>query len=133
MRLLYEKVAFKSTSAESLPRWAIGTGQSSCLQFRSGTVARRGRGCIMPFGSASTTLSSLCPTGHVGYIKKQSHRELLQGTHAHFPEPCLGTCQPLLNGYKGLISQIRSGPGNVKPVGGGKLPGGKPGHGRLSL
>ncbi len=53
---LYEKVAFKSTSAEPLPRWAIGTGQSSCLQFRSGTIARRGRGGIMPFGSASTTL-----------------------------------------------------------------------------
>ncbi len=46
---LYEKVAFKSTSAEPLPRWAIGTGQSSCLQFRSGTIARRGRGGIMPF------------------------------------------------------------------------------------
>ncbi len=46
---LYEKVTFKSTSAEPLPRWAIGTGQSSCLQFRSGPIARRGRGGIMPF------------------------------------------------------------------------------------
>ena len=61
---LYEKLAFKSTSAEPLPRWAIGTGQSSCLQFRSGPIARRGRGGIMPFGSASTTQYSLCPSGH---------------------------------------------------------------------
>ena len=27
-----------------LPRWAIGTGQLSCLQFRSGPIARRGGG-----------------------------------------------------------------------------------------
>ncbi len=52
---LYEKVAFKSTPAEPLPRWAIGTGQSSCLQFRSGTIARRGRGGIMPF-----TIFNIC-------------------------------------------------------------------------
>ncbi len=49
------------------PRWAIGTGQLSCLQFRSGTIARRGGGGIIPFGSASTTLYLLCPPGHVGY------------------------------------------------------------------
>ena len=48
---LYEKVAFKPTSAEPPPRWAIGTGQLSCLQFRSGTIARRGGGGIMPFSS----------------------------------------------------------------------------------
>ncbi len=66
---LYEKVASKATSAEPLPRWAIGTGQSSCLQFRSGTIARRGRGGIMPFGSASTTRCSLCPPGHGCYMK----------------------------------------------------------------
>ena len=53
------EVAFKSTSAESLPRWATGTGQSSYLKFRSGPIARRGRGGIRSFGSASTTLSSL--------------------------------------------------------------------------
>ena len=39
---LYEKVAFKFTSAEPPPRWAIGTGQLSCLQFRPGPIARRG-------------------------------------------------------------------------------------------
>ena len=70
----YEKVAFKSASAEPLPRWAIGTGQSSCLQIRSGPIARRGRGGIMPFDSASTTLSSLCPTGHVGLYEKVASR-----------------------------------------------------------
>ena len=46
---LYEKAAFKSTSAEPLPRWVIGTGQLNCLQFRSGPIARRGRGGMMPF------------------------------------------------------------------------------------
>ncbi|WP_212637583.1 hypothetical protein [Desulfocicer vacuolatum] len=34
--------AAKATSAEPSPRWAIGTGQLGCLQFRSGTIARRG-------------------------------------------------------------------------------------------
>ena len=56
---LYEKIAFKFTSAEPPPRWAIGTGQSSCRQFRSGTIARRGGGGIIPFGSAPTTHYSL--------------------------------------------------------------------------
>ena len=46
---LYEKAASKATSAEPPPRWAIGTGQLSCLQFRSGPIARRGGGGIMPF------------------------------------------------------------------------------------
>ncbi len=41
---LYEKVAFKSTSAEPLPRRAIGTGQLSRLRFRAGPIARRGGG-----------------------------------------------------------------------------------------
>ncbi len=63
-RLLYEKAASKATSAEPPPRWAIGTGQLSCLQFRSGPIARRGGGGIIPFGSASTTLYLLCPAGH---------------------------------------------------------------------
>ncbi len=40
--MLYEKVAFKSTSAEPLPRRAIGTGQLSRLRFRAGPIARRG-------------------------------------------------------------------------------------------
>ncbi len=40
--MLYEKAASKATSAEPPPRWAIGTGQLSCLQFRSGPIARRG-------------------------------------------------------------------------------------------
>ncbi len=39
---LYEKVVFKSTSAEPLPRRAIGTGQLSRLRFRAGPIARRG-------------------------------------------------------------------------------------------
>jgi len=42
---LYEKVAWKSTSAEP-PRWATGTGQSNRLRFRAGTIARRGGGMI---------------------------------------------------------------------------------------
>ncbi len=46
---LYEKVVFKSTSAEPLPRRAIGTGQLSRLRFRAGHIARRGGGGIMPF------------------------------------------------------------------------------------
>ncbi len=46
---LYEKVAFKSTSAEPLPRRAIGTGQLSRLRFRAGPIARRGGGGMMPF------------------------------------------------------------------------------------
>ncbi len=41
---LYEKVVFKSTSAEPLPRRAIGTGQLSRLRFRAGPIARRGGG-----------------------------------------------------------------------------------------
>ena len=42
---LYEKAASKATSAEPPPRWAMGTGQLSCLQFRSGagSGARWGR------------------------------------------------------------------------------------------
>ena len=67
---LYEKAASKATSAEPPPRWAIGTGQLSCLQFRSGPIARRGGGGIIPFGSASTTLYLLCSPGHVGYMKR---------------------------------------------------------------
>ncbi len=47
--MLYEKAASKATSAEPPPRWAIGTGQLSCLQFRSGPIARRGGGGIIPF------------------------------------------------------------------------------------
>ncbi len=46
---LYEKAASKATSAEPPPRWAIGTGQLSRLRFRSGPIARRGGGGIMPF------------------------------------------------------------------------------------
>ena len=68
---LYEKAASKATSAEPPHRWAIGTGQLSCLQFRSGPIARRGGGGIIPFGSASTTLSLLCSPGHGGYKKEQ--------------------------------------------------------------
>ncbi|WP_212637977.1 hypothetical protein [Desulfocicer vacuolatum] len=41
--------ASKATSAEPSPRRAIGTGQLSCLQFRSGPIARRGDGGIIPF------------------------------------------------------------------------------------
>ena len=67
---LYEKAASKATSAEPPPRWAIGTGQLSCLQFRSGPIARRGGGGIIPFSSASTTLNLLCLTGHSRYITK---------------------------------------------------------------
>ena len=63
--------ASKATSAEPPPRWAIGTGQMSCLQFRSGPIARLGGGGIIPFGSASTTLYLLCPTGHASYMKEQ--------------------------------------------------------------
>ena len=61
---LYEKAASKATSAEPPPRWVIGTGQLSCLQFRSGPIARRGGGGIIPFGSASKTLYLLRSTGH---------------------------------------------------------------------
>ncbi|WP_212637999.1 hypothetical protein [Desulfocicer vacuolatum] len=28
------------------PRWAIGTGQLSCLQFRSGTIAHQGGAAV---------------------------------------------------------------------------------------
>ena len=65
-----KKIAKMATSAEPPPRWAIGTGQLSCLQFRSGPIARRGGGGIIPFGSASTTLYLLCPTGHARYLKQ---------------------------------------------------------------
>ena len=58
--------AFKCTSAE-LPRGAIETGQLSRLRFRAGPIVPRGNG-IAPFGSTSTTLYSLCPLGHVGYM-----------------------------------------------------------------
>ncbi len=34
-----------------------------------GPIARRGGGGIIPFGSASTTLYLLCPTGHARYMK----------------------------------------------------------------
>ncbi len=74
---LYEKAASKATSAEPPPRWAIGTGQLSCLQFRSGPIARRGGGGIIPFGSASTTLYLLCPAGHARYKKIQACLTLL--------------------------------------------------------
>ena len=72
--MLYEKATSKATSAEPPPRWAIGTGQLSCLQFRSGPIARRGGGGIIPFGSASTTQYSLCPLGHVGYMKYSANQ-----------------------------------------------------------
>ncbi len=46
---VYEKAASKATSAEPPPRWAIGTGQLSCLQFWSGPTARQGGDDIIPF------------------------------------------------------------------------------------
>ncbi len=57
---LYEKAASKATSAEPPPRWAIGTGQLSCLQFRSGPIARRGGGGIIPF-SIFVVSGRTCP------------------------------------------------------------------------
>ncbi len=59
-KVLYEKAASKATSAEPPPRWAIGTGQLSCLQFRSGPIARRGGGGIMPF-SIFVVSARTCP------------------------------------------------------------------------
>ncbi len=57
---LDEKAASKATSAEPPPRWAIGTGQLSCLQFRSGPIARRGGGGIIPF-SIFVVFGRTCP------------------------------------------------------------------------
>jgi len=48
---------------QSPPRWVIGTGQLCRLRFRPGPLPVGGGGMI-PFGSASTTLYSLCPAGH---------------------------------------------------------------------
>ncbi|SMC38779.1 hypothetical protein SAMN02746065_101284 [Desulfocicer vacuolatum DSM 3385] len=85
------KYLLSGNHSRAAPRWAIGTGQLSCLQFRSGTIARRGGGGgIIPLGSASTTPYLLCPTGHVGYMK-------LQYTPGPGPLPLGGRHNTILN------------------------------------
>ncbi len=85
--MLYEKAASKATSAEPPPRWAIGTGQLSCLQFRSGPIARRGGGGIIPFGSASTTLYLLCPAGHARLYERVGDPNILSSFVVGEPRP----------------------------------------------
>ena len=58
---------------------------------------------IMPFGSASTTLSSLCPPGHAGYMKtlpqssdNKAPTAIRYGTMGAKGDPLFGLCQLVL-------------------------------------
>ena len=67
MWVLYEKAASKATSAEP-PPLPMGNRNRTIELSTVPVQAPSGGGGIIPFGSASTTLYLLCPTGHGRYI-----------------------------------------------------------------